>query len=73
MFMGLVEKWLKDFLWVQRMYAALRGQTPEAEVERPISLIDLQGSFFLLTLGYSAAFVALSVEVLLIRLLRGRV
>ncbi|XP_037577853.2 ionotropic receptor 93a-like [Dermacentor silvarum] len=60
MFMGLVEKWLNDFLWQLRMNTR-RAETGE-NAERPISVVDLQGAFFVLVMGYTSGLLALLTE-----------
>ncbi|KAM7307616.1 uncharacterized protein ISCGN_011252 [Ixodes scapularis] len=68
MFMGLVDKWLGDFLWLLRANASFTDlQTAGSHGERPINVIDLQGSFFVLVLGFTAGFLALWVERLHVR------
>ncbi|XP_075552799.1 ionotropic receptor 10a [Dermacentor variabilis] len=60
MFMGLVEKWLNDFLWQLRMNTK-HAETGE-NAERPINVIDLQGAFFVLIMGYASGLLALLIE-----------
>ncbi|KAL3189381.1 hypothetical protein MRX96_002694 [Rhipicephalus microplus] len=60
MFMGLVEKWLNDFLWQLRMNTK-RAQT-KGNAERPISVVDLQGAFFIVVMGYTGGLLALLAE-----------
>lgn len=60
MFMGLVEKWLNDFLWQLRMNTK-RAET-KGKAERPISVVDLQGAFFIVVMGYTGGLLALLAE-----------
>lgn len=60
MFMGLVEKWLNDFLWQLRMNT--KRDEAEGNAERPISVVDLQGAFFIVVMGYTGGLLALLTE-----------